>query len=145
MDLFEITARGERIIKPDLELEMEEIAGSSLKAVKIISTALGLDWNKKEKKLREKAPYTDEEAQYLEELVALAEKVQQVKRWREGIEEEYDDLESEEVLGGKLKLNEREEEYLEVKEQLRGEEMTAIIDFYELMVDFMHMQREKLK
>ncbi len=146
MDYFEITSQGERIIKPLLEVDMKGEANEQEKRfLKTVSSSLSFDWDKEQGEVNTNQGYTEEEAQYLEEIAALAEKIMQIRTWAGGIEEEYEDLESEEVLGKKEQLTEREEEYLEVKNQLRSEEMNTLIDYFELVVDFLHAQKNKIK
>ncbi len=144
MEFKERNEKGELIIKPELRSELREEAGGPGKAIKMISSVLGVEWDSEVESVKKQAEWTEEEEQHLEELVALAEKVGQIKQWTEGIEKEYDDLENEEVLRNKPHLNERENEYLEVKKQLRGEEMEALMDYHELIVEFLELQRAKI-
>lgn len=136
---------GREIIKPNFELDIDNQAGKrGKKAVKIINSALKIVWDEEQGRVRTGDIYNEEEQEYMQELISLAEKILKVNRWTEGIENEYNDLDDYENLQVKDDVSEREQEYIEVRNQLMKEELNTIKEYYELMADFMSFQQGKL-
>ncbi len=134
---FNFSSQG--IIKPEFELNER-----NQEAVKEINSALRIAWDTNRDKIADASTYSEEEQEYVKELLSLAEKILKVNRWKEGIENEYDDLDEYEILLTKDNVNEREQEYIEVRNQLMTEELNTIQEYYDLMADFMNYQRDKI-
>ena len=137
--------REDRIIKPDFSVASQDKPGDRRKQVqKIINSVLAVDWDEKQEKINAGMYQDEEEQEYVQELISLAEKIIKVNRWTRGIENEYEDLEDYETVRAKKSCSEREQEYLEVRSQLMQEELDAIKEYYELMADFIQIQQQKL-